>query len=105
MQVMGLSPLDLNQGPSTCGTHPSVASLGRSRMTNMVELSTGELGHLAKTTAHVEQGVMLASFTAKRPSVEEGLAAGKALREKVRRAEHARYHASSDRQDPVAILE
>jgi uncharacterized protein (DUF2252 family) len=48
---------------------------------------------------------MLASFTAKRPSVEEGLAAGKSLREKVRRAEHAGYHASSDRQDPVAILE
>jgi uncharacterized protein (DUF2252 family) len=48
---------------------------------------------------------VLESFAAKRPSVREDLATGKALREKVPRAEHARYHTSPHREDPVAILE
>ena len=64
-----------------------------------------ELGQLAKLAAHGEDMAVLESFTAKRPSVEEHLAAGKALREKVPRADHARYHARPHREDPVAILE
>ena len=48
---------------------------------------------------------LVESFTAKRPSVAERLAAGKALREKVPRADHAHYKARADRPDPVAILE
>jgi uncharacterized protein (DUF2252 family) len=43
-------------------------------------------------------------FQAARPSVEERLAAGKALREKVPRTAHAAYKAA-DRPDPVDILE
>lgn len=44
-------------------------------------------------------------FEAKRPSVEERLAAGKALREKVPRTAHATYDKAADRPDPVDILE
>lgn len=44
-------------------------------------------------------------FEAKRPSVEERLAAGKALREKVPRTAHAAYDNAADRLDPVDILE
>ena len=45
------------------------------------------------------------SFTAKRPSVAERLAAGKALRGSVPRAAHGKYSPASDRPDPVEILE
>ncbi|MGE0578870.1 MAG: DUF2252 domain-containing protein [Reyranella sp.] len=48
---------------------------------------------------------LLETFTAPRPSVEDRLAAGKALRERVPRNAHARYKASSNRPDPVATLE
>ena len=48
---------------------------------------------------------LIETFMAKRPSVEERDAAGKALREKVSRASHARYEPSADRPDPVSILE
>ncbi|GEP54285.1 DUF2252 domain-containing protein [Reyranella soli] len=44
-------------------------------------------------------------FQAKRPSVEERLSAGKALREKVPRTAHAAYDKTTDRPDPVDILE
>jgi uncharacterized protein (DUF2252 family) len=44
-------------------------------------------------------------FEAKRPSVEERLAAGKALREKVPRTAHAAYDKAAERPDPVDILE
>jgi uncharacterized protein (DUF2252 family) len=44
-------------------------------------------------------------FEAKRPTVEERLAAGKALREKVPRTTHAAYDKAADRPDPVDILE
>lgn len=68
-------------------------------------LHAGDLGHLAKISAAGEDRVVLESFTAKRPSVRERLAAGKALRESTPRADHARYHASPHREDPVTILE
>ena len=48
---------------------------------------------------------LLKSFRARRPSVAERLALGKALRDKVPRAGHARYDARRDRADPVEILE
>ena len=44
-------------------------------------------------------------FVAKRPSVAERMASGKALREKVPRTSHAIYRSPSNRPDPVAILE
>jgi uncharacterized protein (DUF2252 family) len=44
-------------------------------------------------------------FSARRPSVGERMASGKALREKVPRASHAIYRAPPDRPDPVEILE
>ncbi len=52
-----------------------------------------------------EEGSLVDRFEARRPSVMERLAAGKALREKTPRVEHARYDKDADRADPVAILE
>ena len=48
---------------------------------------------------------VLARFTAPAPSVEERMAAGKALRGKVPHESHADYHPAPGRQDPVALLE
>jgi uncharacterized protein (DUF2252 family) len=48
---------------------------------------------------------LVETFMARRPSVDEREAAGKALREKVPRASHARYEPPADRPDPVSILE
>jgi uncharacterized protein (DUF2252 family) len=45
------------------------------------------------------------NFTRKRPSVEERLEAGKALRLKVPRKAHGRFDRRADRPDPVSILE
>jgi hypothetical protein len=45
------------------------------------------------------------NFMAKRLSVAERLAAGKALREQVPRGAHATFAARADRPNPVAILE
>jgi uncharacterized protein (DUF2252 family) len=48
---------------------------------------------------------LIARFTAQRPSVEERMAAGTALRAKVPHEQHAEYRPSAQRLDPVAILE
>jgi len=48
---------------------------------------------------------LVESFSIKRPSVTERLAAGKALRKKVSRSAHGLYERNPDRADPVAILE
>src|SRR5258708_7796892 len=48
---------------------------------------------------------LVENFMAKRPSVEERVAAGKALREKVPRSSHAEFQRGSERPDPVVILE
>ena len=72
---------------------------------SVTKLHAGELGQLAKLAASGEDMAVLESFTAKRASVEEDLAAGRALREKVPRADHARYQPSPHREDPLAILE
>ena len=52
-----------------------------------------------------EAGSLVDSFEARRPSVAERLESGKALREKVPRAAHARYERHADWPDPVSILE
>ncbi|HEX2885635.1 DUF2252 domain-containing protein [Vineibacter terrae] len=52
-----------------------------------------------------EAGSVAENFMARRPSVAERMAAGKALREKTPRASHAQYERRADRPDPVAILE
>ena len=52
-----------------------------------------------------ERGKLSETFMARRPSVAERLAAGKALREKVPRSAHAIYGKRSDRADPIDILE
>src|SRR5277367_5620054 len=72
---------------------------------SVTKLHAGELGQLAKLAASGEGMAVLESFTAKRASIEEDLAAGRALREKVPRADHARYRPSPHREDPLAILE
>ena len=48
---------------------------------------------------------LIESFMAKRPSVEERAAMGKALRAKVPRSTHAEWKPRTDRPDPVSILE
>ena len=72
---------------------------------SVTKLQAGELGHFTKVAASGVDMAVLESFTTRRPSVEESLAAGKALREKVPRADHARYHGHPQREDPLAILE
>lgn len=52
-----------------------------------------------------ERGTLADTFQARRPSVEERLAAGKALRAKVPRSAHATCEARADRADPIEILE
>src|SRR5262245_42787241 len=52
-----------------------------------------------------EKLALLESFTIRRPSVDERMAAGKALRRQVPRASHAVYDGSSNRSDPIEILE
>jgi uncharacterized protein (DUF2252 family) len=48
---------------------------------------------------------LISSFAARRPTVEERLSTGKALRAKISRGAHARYERHRDRLDPVEILE
>ena len=48
---------------------------------------------------------LIETFMAKRASVGERVAAGKALRAKVPRGSHAEWQPLSDRPDPVSILE
>lgn len=67
--------------------------------------SIEEMGQVARILEANDGMEMLESFTAKRPSIEERLAFGKALRRKVPRADHAHYERDRHRPDPVAILE
>lgn len=53
----------------------------------------------------IDNGALLESFTAPRPSVAERVAAGKTLRDKVSRKSHAQYEPAANRSDPVAVLE
>lgn len=61
--------------------------------------------HIAGSPARESEPKVRARFTAPRPSVEERMAAGKALRARVPLAQHAAFLPSRDREDPVAILE
>lgn len=67
--------------------------------------SIEEMGQVARILEANDGMEMLESFTAKRPSLEERMALGKALRRKVPRADHARYERDRHRPDPVEILE
>lgn len=53
----------------------------------------------------IEDMTLRDNFMAPRPTVEERMQAGKALRAQVPRTSHARFEKASDRPDPVAILE
>jgi uncharacterized protein (DUF2252 family) len=72
---------------------------------SVVKRSTEDTAQLRRLSEAHGNLAMLASFTEKRPSLKERLATGKALREKVPRADHARFETNPDRPDPVAILE
>ncbi len=61
--------------------------------------------HLRQIGEATDDLAMLATFTDRRPSVKERLAFGRALREQVPRADHARFEKNPDRPDPVGILE
>jgi uncharacterized protein (DUF2252 family) len=52
-----------------------------------------------------KEGALVESFTIKRPSIIQRIAAGKALRQKVPRASHAIYERDTSRPDPVEILQ
>jgi hypothetical protein len=52
-----------------------------------------------------KERALLESFTVKRPSIIQRMAAGKALRKQVPRASHAIYERGTRRPDPVEILE
>ncbi|MFO1159521.1 MAG: DUF2252 domain-containing protein [Reyranellaceae bacterium] len=58
-----------------------------------------------RITAANAPGEMLESFTADRLSVKDRLAAGKALRRKIRRDVHGIFRKDTNRPDPVEILE
>ena len=60
---------------------------------------------LDRVMASTEAGAMLENFTADRPSIEERLATGKALRRKVSRESHGTFHHNPHRTDPIEILE
>jgi uncharacterized protein (DUF2252 family) len=72
---------------------------------NVVKRHAGDRAHLDRISEATGDLSLLASFTEKRPSVQERLAAGKALRDTVPRAEHSRFDKNPDRADPVVILE
>jgi uncharacterized protein (DUF2252 family) len=52
-----------------------------------------------------KDGALLESFTIRRPSIGQRMAAGKALRKDTPRASHAIYEPASRRPDPVELLE
>jgi uncharacterized protein (DUF2252 family) len=52
-----------------------------------------------------KESALVESFTIKRPSIDQRLAAGKALRKQVPRASHSIYDRATNRPDPVEILE
>jgi uncharacterized protein (DUF2252 family) len=72
---------------------------------SVVKRHAGDRAHLDRLAEATGNLALLSSFTEKRPSVQERLADGKALRDQVPRAEHARFDNNPDRADPVAILE
>ncbi len=72
---------------------------------NAVKRHAGDRAHLQRLAEATGELALLASFTEKRPSIAERLAEGKALRDQVPRAAHARFDKNPDRADPVAILE
>jgi uncharacterized protein (DUF2252 family) len=75
-------------------------------MTVNVAKLDANLDHTYQRMHDAAEGtVLVETFMAKRPSVEERVAAGKALRAKVPRSAHAEWNPRSNRPDPVSILE
>lgn len=72
---------------------------------NVVSLNANVVLSMRRILAGQGETGVLDNFTARRPSVEERIAAGKKLRETVPRSDHAKYEKRDDRPDPVAILE
>jgi len=62
------------------------------------------MGNARRDTLTERRKDLLAGFTATRPSAEERMAAGKALRARLPHEKHAEYLPSPRRKDPVAIL-
>jgi uncharacterized protein (DUF2252 family) len=58
----------------------------------------------ATTRASTKRSELFNFAVARRPSIAERLAAGKALRERVPRVAHAEYTPPAKRQDPIAII-
>lgn len=74
-------------------------------MTGVVSLKGNIDQSYFRMMSAATEGALVHTFMAERPSVAERTAAGKALRELVPRASHARYVPLPDRPDPVVILE
>jgi Uncharacterized protein conserved in bacteria (DUF2252) len=70
------------------------------RATEASEMRASTASHNAKP----EPSALLRSYLAKRPTLEERLAAGKRLRKQVPRAAHAEYAPPGGR-DPIAVIE
>jgi len=62
-------------------------------------------GRMAEALATGNDLATLLDYLGQRPSLKERFAAGKALRGRVARADHAHYEAAANRPDPIAILE
>jgi uncharacterized protein (DUF2252 family) len=72
---------------------------------NAAKMKIEQLGHIARVLEQDNEGQLLEDFMAKRPSVAERMAAGKAIRKAVPRTDHAHYAKGHHRPDPVEILE
>lgn len=72
---------------------------------NVVKRHVGDRAHLVRIADTTGDLSLLESFTEKRQSVQERLAAGKSLRDQVPRASHASFDKDPDRADPIEILE
>ena len=62
-------------------------------------------GRLVEAGAAGNDIATLLDYIGRRPSLQERLAAGKALRSRVPRAEHAKHQVAANRPDPIGILE
>ena len=71
----------------------------------VVELQSNIDRTFERMNAAMDSMALRDSFVAQRPSVEERMQAGKALRTKVPRTSHSQFDKAANRADPVAILE
>ncbi|MCP3473095.1 DUF2252 domain-containing protein [Bradyrhizobium sp. CCGUVB1N3] len=71
----------------------------------MVRLQSNVDPSFYRMLGSTKEGALLESFTIRKPSFNQRMEAGKALRKQVPRASHAIYDRSSHRADPIDILE